>query len=180
MDFTCSSAGKELTCNEEDLGSIPGLRRSLGEGKGYPLQYSSLENSMDCIVHGVAKSRTRLSDFHFYFSLCIQTQDSTQPPVWQHHFKHVAINSMTLPHILIWENVGDILVSWGDLQTGLNSLEIHSQTYSGWVVCILNSPCVFNFTGTFQILSPMSEGYFESVGIWKKAYIYLFTLHFGF
>ena len=48
-----------------DLGLIPGLGRSPGEGKGYPLQYSGLENSMDCIVHGVAKSRTRLSDFHF-------------------------------------------------------------------------------------------------------------------
>ena len=44
---------------------IPGLGRSPGEGKDYPLQYSGLENSIDCIVHGVAKSRTRLSDFHF-------------------------------------------------------------------------------------------------------------------
>ena len=41
--------------------------RSPGEGNGYPLQYSGLENSMDCIVHGVAKSQTRLSNFHFYF-----------------------------------------------------------------------------------------------------------------
>ena len=48
-------------------GSIPGLGRSPREGKGYPLQYSSLENFMDCIVHGVAKSRTWLSDFHWYF-----------------------------------------------------------------------------------------------------------------
>ena len=47
------------------LGSIPGLGRSPGEGKGYPLQYSGLENSMDCIVHGVAKTRTQLSDIHF-------------------------------------------------------------------------------------------------------------------
>ena len=50
-----------------DLGSIPGLGRSPGEGNGYPLQYSGLGNSMDCIVHGVAKSRTRLSDFTFTF-----------------------------------------------------------------------------------------------------------------
>ena len=48
-----------------DLGSIPGLGRSPGEGKGYPLQYSGLENPMDCIVLGVAKSQTQLSDFHF-------------------------------------------------------------------------------------------------------------------
>ena len=46
-------------------GLIPGLGRSPGEGKGYPLQYSGLENSMDCIVHGVAKSWTRLSNFHY-------------------------------------------------------------------------------------------------------------------
>ena len=59
-----SSVGKESACNEEDPGSIPGLGRSPGEGKGYPLQYSGLENSMDCIVHGVTKSQTRLSDFH--------------------------------------------------------------------------------------------------------------------
>ena len=48
-----------------DLGLIPGLGRSPVEGKGYPHQYSGLENPMDCIVHGVAKSRTRLSNFHF-------------------------------------------------------------------------------------------------------------------
>ena len=55
----------ESTCNAGDLGLIPGLGKSPGKGKGYPLQYSGLENSMDCIVHGVAKSQTRLRDFHF-------------------------------------------------------------------------------------------------------------------
>ena len=63
--FPDSSAGIESACNAEDPDSIPGSGRSPGEGKGYPLQYAGLENSMDCIVHGVAKSRTRLSDFHF-------------------------------------------------------------------------------------------------------------------
>ena len=63
--FSCGSAGEESTCNVGDLGSIPGLGISPGEGKSYPLQYSGLENSMDCIVHGIAKSWTRLSDFHF-------------------------------------------------------------------------------------------------------------------
>ena len=56
--FPCGSAGKESTCNARDLGSIPGLGRSPGEGKGYPLQYSGLENSMDYVVHGVTKSQT--------------------------------------------------------------------------------------------------------------------------
>ena len=65
LSFSCGSAGKESACNAGDLGSIPGLGRSLGEVKGYPLQYSSLENSMDCIVHGVTKSWTWMSDFHF-------------------------------------------------------------------------------------------------------------------
>ena len=55
---------KKSAYNEGDVGSIPGLGRSSGEGKGYPLQYSGLENSMDNIVHGVAKSWTRLRDFH--------------------------------------------------------------------------------------------------------------------
>ena len=65
LGFPCVSAGKESTCNVGDLGSIPGLGRSPGEGKGYPLQYSGLDNSMDCIIHGVKKSWTQLSDFHF-------------------------------------------------------------------------------------------------------------------
>ena len=69
--FPCDSAGKESAYNVEDLGLIPGLGRSPGEGKGYPLQYSGLENSMDCIVNGVAKNQTRLSNFHFTLLLTI-------------------------------------------------------------------------------------------------------------
>ena len=65
QSFPCGSAGEESAYNVGDLGLIPGLGRSPGEGKGYPLQYSGLENSMDCIVHGVTKSQTRLSDFYF-------------------------------------------------------------------------------------------------------------------
>ena len=61
----CGSAGKESAYNAGDLGLIPGLGRFPGEGKGYPLRDSDLENSMDCRVHGVAKSWTQLSDFHF-------------------------------------------------------------------------------------------------------------------
>ena len=67
LGFPGGSAGKESACNAGDLGLIPGLGRSPEEGKGYPLQYSGLENSMDCVDHGVPKSRTRLSDFHFHF-----------------------------------------------------------------------------------------------------------------
>jgi len=66
LGFPCGSAGKESTCNVGDLGSIPGLGRSPGEGKGYPLQYSGLENAMVSIVYGVTKSLTQLNDFHFH------------------------------------------------------------------------------------------------------------------
>ena len=67
--FPDGSAGKEYTAsNIGDPGSIPGLGRSPGEGIGYSLQYSGQENSMNCIVHGVAKSWTLLSDFHFHFA----------------------------------------------------------------------------------------------------------------
>ena len=65
--FPGGSAGKESTCNMGDLGLIPGLGRSPGEGSNCPLQYSGLENSMYCMVHGVTKSQTQLRDFHFTF-----------------------------------------------------------------------------------------------------------------
>ena len=70
--FLGGSDGKESACNAGnlglgDLGSIPGLGRSPAKGKGYPLQYSGLENSMDYIVHGVAKSRTQST---FTFTCC--------------------------------------------------------------------------------------------------------------
>ena len=82
LGFPDGSDDKESTCNIGDLGSIPGLGRSPGEGKGYPLQYSGLENSMDCMVHGVAESQTRLRDFHLLYFLAensgqVQDTDSS-------------------------------------------------------------------------------------------------------
>ena len=72
MDLPCSSYGKESARNAGDLGSIPGSGRSSGEGNGNPLQYSCLENPMDrgawrVTVHGVSKSRKRLSDYHYCY-----------------------------------------------------------------------------------------------------------------
>ena len=66
LGFPCDSAGKESTCSVGDLGLIPGLVRSPGEGNGNPLQYAGLENSMEGIVHGVAKGQIQLGDFHFH------------------------------------------------------------------------------------------------------------------
>ena len=74
LGFSGGSEVKASACSVGDLGSIPGLGRSPGEGNGNPLQYSCLENPMDggpwwATVHGVAKSRTRLRDFTFTFTL---------------------------------------------------------------------------------------------------------------
>ena len=84
--FLCGSAGKESAHTPRDLGSIPGWGRSPGEGKGYPLQYCSLENSMDCIVRGVAKSWTRLSDFHFHFQWMQNLNVMAHRQSISHHF----------------------------------------------------------------------------------------------
>ena len=78
LGFSCGSAGKEPTHNAGDLGLIPESGRSPGERKGYPLQYSSLENYMDCIVHGVTKSQTWLSSYHFHFALLYKIHKSRQ------------------------------------------------------------------------------------------------------
>ena len=75
LGFPSGSAGKE-----SGLGSIPGLGRSPGEGKGYPLQYSGLENFMDCIVHRVTKSQTQLSDFHFHFHMGKEEENQRTVP----------------------------------------------------------------------------------------------------
>ena len=72
VGFPCGSAGKESACNAGDLGLIPGLGRSPGEGNSYPLQYSGLQNSMDCMVHGIPKSRTQLSNFTHILSVPVQ------------------------------------------------------------------------------------------------------------
>ena len=64
LGFPCYSAGKEFACNVGDLGPILELGRSPREGKGYPLQYSGLNDAMDCIVHGVTKSQTQLNYFY--------------------------------------------------------------------------------------------------------------------
>ena len=100
-DFLCGSTGKESTCNAGDLGSIPRLGRSPGERKGYPLQYCGLEKSMDCIVHGVPKTQTWLSDFHFT-SYCLWSKSlSADPsPVYAQEAFEELLKTMTpwVPH----------------------------------------------------------------------------------
>ena len=80
--FPDSSAGKEFTCNAGDLGLILGLGRSPEEGKGYQLQYSGLENSMDCVVHGVAKRPTATFTFLLPFGNAENFQSHQNSKVW--------------------------------------------------------------------------------------------------
>ena len=82
LGFPCGSAGKESACNAGDPGSIPRLGRSPAEGKGCPLQYSGLENSKDCIVHGVTKSRTQLSNFPFLLFYIFLKNELTGAEEW--------------------------------------------------------------------------------------------------
>ena len=74
-----SSIGKESACNVGDLGSIPGLGGSPGEGEGYPLQYSSLENSKDCIVHGWQRIGHDWVTFTVHFCLHVVVTRTSQP-----------------------------------------------------------------------------------------------------
>ena len=89
---------KESACNAGDLGLIPGLGRSPGEGKGYPLQYSGLENSMNCMVHGDTKSQTQLKDFHFQVTSVVS--NSLQPI--DCGLPGSSVHGIILPRILEW------------------------------------------------------------------------------
>ena len=81
------------TCNAGDLGLIPGLERFPGERKGYRFQYSGLENSMACIVHGVTESQKRLRDFHF-------------------HLKTVSFSSVQFSHSVVSDSASPWTVAW--------------------------------------------------------------------
>ena len=94
--FPCGSAGKESTCNAGNLGSIPGLGRSLGEGKGYPLQYSGLENSIDCTVHGSQRVRHDSTTFTCLFIFKIEALETH----WKSHIPGW-IMSMGVPHWVV-------------------------------------------------------------------------------
>ena len=118
LGFPCGLAGKATACNAVGLGSIPGLGRSPGEGKGQPLQYSGLENS----GHGFVKSWTRLSDFHFHFHI------------------------YSLFQLLLIFQGGDSFSSLGVCQNHLKTLSnkipsstVTVQTYEHQRICVLSS-----------------------------------------
>ena len=84
LGFHRGSAGKESACNTGDLGSVPGLGRHPGQGKGYPLQYSGLENTMACIVHGVTESDVTFT-FTFALVLLVHRFLSYKSPSFYHN-----------------------------------------------------------------------------------------------
>ena len=123
---------KESACNAGDPGSIPGLGISLEEGKGYPLQYSGLENPMDCMVHGVTKSQSWLSNFHFRGGSVVKNlpamQETQEWWVWSLCWEDPLEEDMaTHSSILAWENPRD------RGPAGLQSTGLQSQTrLSNW------------------------------------------------
>ena len=145
LGFPCGSAGKESTCNEGGLGLIPGLERSPGEGKGYPLQDSGLENSIECIVHGVTKSQTRLSDFHFisllhpHVSLSVQYEPKRSTTWWAGHchpplwVKPVFITSFSIliTYIFLLYTLWYLFLLWTETE-GYKSLKDFGK--SGWLL----------------------------------------------
>ena len=97
LGFPCGSAGKESACNTRDLGSIPGLGRSPGEGKGCPLQYSDRENSMDCTVIGLQRVGHDRATFIF-------TQVLLSKPCKLDHFRYLHFQYLVQTcSLLLWE-----------------------------------------------------------------------------
>ena len=106
--FSCGSAGKESACNVRDLGSIPGFGRSSEEGKGYPLQYSGLENSMDYVAWG-HKSWTQLSNFHLtsfmqisYSTTLWTISISNKKAIWFLYFGHFFLMDLSPQKYIIF------------------------------------------------------------------------------
>ena len=95
----CGSSGEEPARSAGDLRLIPGLGRSPGEGKSYPLQYSGLENSMDSIVHRVAKSQTGLNDFHRKAKAGSQAFSSLLLMYLNNHFPSLSLSFSILPRL---------------------------------------------------------------------------------
>ena len=132
LDFclfhSISIAPKSSVCNTGDLGSIPGLGRSPGEGNGSPLQYSCLENPMDggawwATVHGVAKSRTQLSDFTHSLTLSGQGCKASPPETSQH------LPTAFCRLLKVKDTLQQHTISWGEKLLLKNDLEIRKKKY---------------------------------------------------
>ena len=107
-----------IACNVEDLGSVPGLGRSPGKRNGYPLQYYGLENSTDCIVYGVTKSRTQLSDFP---SLTIYLGTLRKRVIGSCGFLKI-INFLAVLHLCCYEGFSLVAESGGQSSVAVSRL----------------------------------------------------------
>ena len=128
MGFPGGSASKESACNVGDLGLIPRLGRSPGEENSYPLQYSGLENSLDTIVHGVAKDGTQLSDLHFHFYFYLgefhflfsRFSSIFKWQSWLSHSLYRALTCLANPEPAAWSEVHAFIIvtDFGKLFSG--------------------------------------------------------------
>ena len=138
LGFPGGSAGKESPCNAGDLGSIPGLGRSPGEGKGYSLQYCGQENSMDYKVHGVTKSQTWLSEFHFHFA-----PELLQLGVWPHRCYQTA--HLRAPQHVTWLIIPSFLEICSTWLLRHHTLLVFLLPHCHW-------PCLLSLYSTFSSL----------------------------
>ena len=152
-------AGKEFACNVGDLGLIPGVGRSPGEGKGYPLQYSGLENSMDCRVHGVTKSHDWVTFSHMETTCILKSKTGTAKPRPWNYTQHLRIKlpdltmsasicalswfSSRIPGGSVVENLPAMQETWVQSLDGEDPLEkgmaTHSSIFS-WRVAWTEEP----------------------------------------
>ena len=156
LGFLCGSAGKESTCNTGDLDLISGLGRFPREGKGYQLQYSGLENSMDCIVNRVAKSRTQLSNFHYGLKIIISDNNNSIAVVQS--LSHVWLLAT------LWTAAREASLST-NLRSLLKLMSIESVMPSNHLVLIPFSSCLQSFpeSGSF-LMSQLFASDGQSIG----------------
>ena len=112
VDFPGGSAGKEFTCNAvqslSSIPGIPGLGKSPRGRKDYPVQYSGLENSMNCIVHGVGKSQAELSNFHFTMTLVLKKDYWGKDwEIWEQNYMHT-----TILKVRVSDTVDMVAIRW--------------------------------------------------------------------
>ena len=139
--FPSGSAGKESTYKAGDLGSNPGLGRSHGEGKGYLLQYSGLENSMDCIVHGVTESWTWLSDFHLltlFLKLFLEYNNADNLKTRNRFFCLTKIHVFLLVHVYMLSRLSHVWLC-DPLDCSLSGSSVHGILQARILEWIANS-----------------------------------------
>ena len=153
LGFPCASAGKKSASNAGDLASISGLGRSAGERNSYPLQYSGLENSIDCIVHGVAKSWTwqklNWTDFYLWASLVAQMVKNLpamqQTWVWSLSWEDpLEKGKATYSSILAWR------IPWTEEPGRLQSMRSQGVRHD-WGTNTLNIMILLPFSSLFWI-----------------------------